>query len=56
MYKLKLVTAKRPNSVRNDQFLSYGLIIKWIQHIGFLTLAGMERVAKGNHGNDLKEG
>ena len=34
----------------------HGHIIKWTQHIVFLTLAGMERVVKGNHGNDLKEG
>ena len=34
----------------------HGRIIKWTQHISFLTLAGMERVVVGNHGNDLKEG
>ena len=34
----------------------HGRIIKWTQYIGFLTLAGMERVVEGNHGNDLKEG
>ena len=34
----------------------YGRIIKWTQHIGFLTLAGMDRVVEGNHRNDLKEG
>ena len=34
----------------------HGRIIKWTQNIGFLTLAGMERVVEGNHGNDLKEG
>ena len=34
----------------------HGRIIKWTQHIGFLTLAGMEQVVEGNHGNDLKEG
>ena len=33
-----------------------GRIIKWSQHIVFLTLAEMERVIEGNHGNDLKEG
>ena len=33
----------------------HGCIIKLTQHIGFLTLAGMERVAEGNHGNDLKK-
>ena len=27
-----------------------------IQHTGFLTLAGIEPVAEGNQGNDLKEG
>ena len=31
-------------------------IIKWTQRIGFLTLAEMAPVVKGNHGNDLKEG
>ena len=31
-------------------------IIKWTQHIGFLTLAEMARVVEGNHGNDRKEG
>ena len=35
---------------------NHGRIIKWTQRIGFLTLAGMERVVEGNHGNDLKEG
>ena len=39
----------------NDAYF-HGRIIKWAQHIGFLTLAGMERVVEGNHGNDLKEG
>ena len=34
----------------------HGRIIKWTQHIGFLTLAGMVRVAEGNHGNYSKEG
>ena len=29
-------------------------IIKWIQQIGFLTLAGIARVVEGNHGNDSK--
>ena len=33
----------------------HGRIIKWTQHIDFLTLAGMEGVVEGNHGNDLKE-
>ena len=33
-----------------------GRIIKWTQLIGFLTLAVMERVVEGNHGNNLKEG
>ena len=37
-------------------YLNHGGIIKWTQHIGFSALAGMERVAEGNHGNDLKEG
>ena len=35
---------------------NHGRIIKWTQHIGFLTLAGMERVVEGNHGNDSKKG
>ena len=34
----------------------HGRIIKWTQHIGFLTLAGMKQVVEGNHGNNLKEG
>ena len=34
--------------------LSHGRIIKWIQHIGFLTLAGMARVLEGNYGNNSK--
>ena len=38
------------NSITNLCF------IKWTQHIGFLTLAGMEQVVEGNLGNDLKEG
>ena len=33
---------------------THGRIIKWTQHIGFLTLAGMERVVEGNHGNNSK--
>ena len=35
---------------------SDGRIIKWTQHIGFLTLAGIAPVVEGNHGNDSKEG
>ena len=34
---------------------AHGRITKWTQHIGFLTLAGIEGVVEGNHGNDLKE-
>ena len=34
---------------------SHGRIIKWTQHVGFLTLAEIERVVEGNQGNDLKE-
>ena len=34
----------------------HGRIIKWTQHIGFLTLAEMARVVEGNHGNNSKEG
>ena len=33
----------------------HGRIIKWTQHIGFLTLAEMVQVVEGNHGNDSKE-
>ena len=36
--------------------VNHGRIIKWTQHIGFLTLAGMARVIEGNHGNDSKKG
>ena len=36
--------------------LHHERIIKWTQHIGFLTLAGIERVVEENHGNNLKEG
>ena len=32
----------------------HGHIIKWTQHIGFLTLDEMVRVIKGNHENDSK--
>ena len=34
---------------------AHGRIIKWTQHVSFLTLAVMERVVEGNYGNDLKE-
>ena len=34
----------------------HGSIIKRTQHIGFLTLAGMERVVEGNHEERLTEG
>ena len=34
---------------------SHGRIIKWTQHVSFLTLAGMEWVVEGNHRNDSKE-
>ena len=34
----------------------HGRIIKWTQHIGSLTLAGIAPVVEGNHGNDSKEG
>ena len=40
----------------NDTSIFHGRIIKWTQHIGYLTLAGMERIVEGNHENDLKEG
>ena len=32
----------------------HGRIIKWTQHTGFLTIAGMARVVERNHGNDSK--
>ena len=32
----------------------HGLIIKWTQHKGFITLAGMALVVERNHGNDSK--
>ena len=32
------------------------LIVLWTEHVGFLTLAGMERAVEGNHENDSKEG
>ena len=35
-------------------YINHGRITKWTQHISFLTLAGMERVVEGNHGNDSK--
>ena len=35
--------------------LDHGRIIKWTQHIGFLTLAEITQVVEGNHGNDSKE-
>ena len=35
---------------------NHGLIIKWTQHIDFLTLAGTASVEEGNHGNNSKEG
>ena len=41
---------------KNVIYFLHGCIIKWTQHIGFLTLARMERVVEGNHGNDSKEG
>ena len=34
----------------------HGRIIKWTQHIGFLTLAGTAPFVEGNHGNDSKKG
>ena len=37
-------------------YITRGRIIKWTQHIGFLTLAGMDTVVEGNHRNDSKEG
>ena len=35
---------------------NHGSIIKWTQHIGFLTLVGIAPVVEGNHGKDSKEG
>ena len=34
--------------------MNHGRIIKWTQHVGFLTLAGIAQVVEGNHGNDSK--
>ena len=34
----------------------HGRIIKWTQHIRFLTLAGTAPVVGGNHGKDSKVG
>ena len=39
-----------------DILLSCIYIIKLTQHIGFLTLVGMERLVEGNHGIDSKRG
>ena len=33
-------------------WFGHGHIIKWTQHISFLTLAGMARLVEGNYGND----
>ena len=41
--------------LRHGRYILHGRIIKWTQHIGFLRLAGTERVIEENHGNDLKE-
>ena len=35
-------------------YLRHGRIIKWTQHIGFLTLAGMGLVIEGNHEKNSK--
>ena len=35
-------------------YIYHGRIIKWTQHIGFLALAGMERVLEENHGGNCK--
>ena len=32
------------------------VLLTWTQHIGFLTLARIERVVEGKHENDSKEG
>ena len=44
---------KTLNIAKRDIIISnHGRIIKWTQHIGFLTLAEMARVVERNHGND----
>ena len=37
-------------------YFIHGRIIKWTQHIGFLTLAEIAQVIEGNHGYHSKEG
>ena len=46
----------RKHKIFHEGAETHGRIIKWTQHIGFLTLAGMDTVIEGNHGNYLKEG
>ena len=44
------------NSVAiGSKYYQHGCIIKWTQHIGFITLIGMAHVVEGNHENDSKE-
>ena len=50
------LTAKLKSIYDFFDCLPRGRIIKWTQHIGLLTLAGISPVVEGNHGNDLKEG
>ena len=46
-----LMTYKKLNKLTTSTF-DRGCIIKWTQHIGFLTLAGIATVVEGKHGND----
>ena len=59
-FLLKYVCIKCKNKTNSNlcvkMYIYHGCIIKWTQHIGFLTLAGMARVVEGNHGNNSKEG
>ena len=52
----KIAIRLKANRLNFSYDYLHGRIIKWTQHIDFLTLAGIERVVEGNHGNDFKEG
>ena len=52
----KIFYSSTLHKVHKKALTEHGRIIKWTQHTGFLTLAGMERVVQGNYGNDFKEG
>ena len=41
--------------LQNNGRYFHGRIIKWTQHIGFLTLAEIAQVIDGNHRNDSKQ-